>query len=197
MTNTQWTELQQTWTAVNCSFSTFETSPFLSVTSCSCCDCCDSLMALVPVLSFLSLLKWPYLTKPTFQPPPLTWHKAGTDTLWWSFYSQTSLQLYVNTRVQTSVHGILIFVLVVNLHWQFCSACSDHPLHLIFIQAELEVPSGQSAHLWKEGLSLRQLPAKGGRKVSNESWLWDGILEFTVTFLYAIYVFTCFLDGWW
>lgn len=130
--------------------------------------CCDSLMdlgACSVLLVHQSALTLP--TKPSHQPPPLTWHKAGTDTLWWSFCPQTNLQLYVNARLQTSVNGILIFVLVVNLHQQFCSADSDQPLHPIFIQAELEMLSWQSVHLWKEGLSLWQLDAKGGREMSN------------------------------
>lgn len=153
----------------------------------------------VPIQSFSSLPKLPYPTKPTYQPPPLTWHKASTDTLWWSFYSQTCLQLHVDARVQTSAHGILVFVLVVNLPWQFCSAGSDHSLHLIFIQAELEVLSGQSDCTPLERRTVSVTAAcKGGQE--SERWILNmrhRILEITLTFLRAIYVFTCFLAGWW
>lgn len=139
-----------------------------------------------------------YLTLPSPH-PPLTWHKASTDTLWWSFYSQTCLQLHVNARVQTSAHGILVFVLVVNLPWQFCSAGSDHSLHLIFIQAELEVLSGQSDCTPLERRTVSVTAAcKGGQE--SERWILNmrhRILEITLTFLHAIYVFTCFLVGWW
>lgn len=148
--------------------------------------------------SFWSLTKGPYPTKPAYQPSLLTWHAVTADTLWWAFYSQTRLQLYVNARLQTSVHGILIFVLVVNLHWQYCSAGSDHPLYLIFIQSELEALSRQS-DCTPERRTVSVTAACNGRQES-EWWILNmrhRILEFNLTFLHEIYGFTCFLAGWW
>lgn len=95
-TNTQWKELQQTcWPLKQTHL--WRPAPALSAVI--------PWWLWVPIQSFWFLPKWPYPTKPTHQPPPLTWHKASTDTLWWSFCSQTGLQLHVNARVQTSVHG--------------------------------------------------------------------------------------------
>lgn len=127
-TNTQWSELQQACWLMK-QIHLWRAPPALSaVIPC---------WLWMPIGSFSSLPSWAYHTKPTCLPPPLTWHKASMDTHKWSFYSQTPLQLYINASIyiKTSMCGVLVFVLVVNLQWQFCSGGPDHPLHLILIQA--------------------------------------------------------------
>lgn len=71
--------------------------------------------------------------------------------------------------------GVLGFVLVVNLQWQFRSAGYDHPLHLISIHVKLGGLSRQSDCMTLErrtALSVWQLSAKN---IRQRDGTWDRI----------------------
>lgn len=103
------------WIAAN--MLTCETNPL--VTSCSCFIWCDSLLALVPFSSYpTELAHEAYMPTPSFN-----WCKASMDTL---YYCLSTLKLLSNCTLTEKLGKVcvvsLVFSLLVNLEWPFCSA---------------------------------------------------------------------------